>query len=220
VADAASGESAVSGDSASAGGNGVVGAVPRTGRILGWFGGTALLVLAADILTKVLAVDALQGREPLRLLGGAVYLVLTRNSGAAWGLGAGYTIVLTVVAVVVIAVIIRFVRRLASTPWAVTLGLILGGATGNLMDRLFRAPGPLRGAVVDFVSVFDDSGDVWPVFNVADSALVIGVLMALALELAGRRFDGSRAKVPSPGRDASRESAPSVRHSQGDDSDG
>ncbi len=190
------------GESASVGGDDTTGTVPGLRTILGWFAGTALLVLAADILTKVLAVDALQGRDPVRLLGGAVYLVLTRNSGAAWGLGAGYTIVLSLVAVVVVAVIIRFVRRLASRPWAFALGLILGGASGNLVDRLFRAPGPLRGAVVDFVSVFDNSGDVWPVFNVADSCLVIGVLIAVGLELTGRRFDGTRAKVQSPGRDA------------------
>ena len=190
------------GESAAVGGDGTTGTGRRPRTVLGWFVGAALLVLVADIVTKVLAVDALQGRGPVRLFGGAVYLVLIRNSGAAWGLAAGYTIVLSLVAVVVVAVIIRFVRRLGSRPWAVALGMILGGATGNLVDRLFRAPGPLRGAVVDFISLFDNSGDVWPVFNVADSALVIGVLIAVGLELAGRRFDGSRAKAPSPGRDA------------------
>ncbi len=171
------------------------------GRVLGWLLASALTVLAVDIASKVIAVSTLEGRAAVRLLGGAVYLVLTRNTGAAFSLGQGYTVVLTLVAVVVIAVIIRFSRRLGSVPWAVVLGLILGGATGNLVDRLFRAPGPMRGAVIDFISVFDDSGGVWPVFNLADSALVVGVGIALLLELTGRRLDGTR-----------------VRHSQRDDS--
>ena len=155
-----------------------------------------------DLLSKVVAVSALEGREPVRLLGGAVYLVLTRNSGAAFSLGQGYTIVLTAVAVVVIGVICWVARRLVSAPWALSLGLILGGAMGNLTDRLFRAPGVFRGAVIDFISVFDDAGRIWPVFNLADAALVIGVGLALWLELTGRRLDGSRATAPSPGRDA------------------
>ncbi len=160
------------------------------------------IVLAADIVTKVIAVSTLEGREPLRLLGGAVYLVLTRNSGAAFSLGEGFTVVFTLIAVVVIAVIIRYARRLASRPWAVCLGLVLGGAAGNLVDRLFRAPGPLRGAVIDFVSVFDDSGGVWPVFNVADSALVIGVVVAVLLSWTGRQMDGTRSEAAGPGREA------------------
>nr|MBA3488740.1 signal peptidase II [Longispora sp. (in: high G+C Gram-positive bacteria)] len=65
-------------------------------------------------------------------------------------------------------------------------------ALGNLIDRLFRAPGPMRGAVIDFLSLFDPHGGVWPIFNIADSALVIGVCLAVLLELTGRRMDGSR----------------------------
>ena len=73
--------------------------------------------------------------------------------------------------------------------------LPLGGALGNLGDRVFRAPGPFVGHVVDFVSVFDDAGRVFPVFNVADSALTIGLGLALLLELTGRRRDGTRARI-------------------------
>lgn len=161
-------------------------------RVLSWLFGTAAVVLAADLITKLVAVATLTDEPPLRLLGGAVYLVLVHNRGAAFGLGSGYTVLLAVVATVVIGVIIRFARRLGSVPWAAALGLVLGGAGGNLIDRIFREPGPFRGAVVDFVSLFDDSGGVWPVFNLADSALVTGVLLAVALELTGRRFDGTR----------------------------
>ena len=78
-------------------------------------------------------------------------------------------------------------RKLRSVPWAIALGLVLGGALGNFTDRLFRAPGPFLGHVVDFVSVFDPAGQVFPVFNVADSALCVGVVLAVLLELTGRR---------------------------------
>jgi signal peptidase II len=169
-------------------------------RVLGWLVGVALLVLTLDLATKVAAVSSLEGRPSVSVVDGVVYLVLTRNTGAAFSFGQGYTIVLTLIALAVVGVIVRFARRLGSTPWAISLGMILGGAAGNLADRLFRAPGPFRGAVIDFISVFDDSGGVFPVFNVADSALVIGVLLAVGLELTGRQLNGTR-----------------VRHSQGDD---
>ena len=134
----------------------------------------AVVVLVADILTKVIGVAELEGREPVRILGGLVYLQLVRNPGAAFSLATGYTWVLTLVAVAVVVVIIRVARRLRSTGWAVALGLILGGALGNLVDRIFRAPGPLQGHVVDTVSLFAPDGRVWPVFNMADACIVSG----------------------------------------------
>jgi signal peptidase II len=88
---------------------------------------------------------------------------------------------------------------LRSLAWGAALGLVLGGAMGNLVDRLFRPPGPFRGEVVDMISLFDPHGQVWPVFNIADSSLVVGVLLAVWLELTGRRRDGTRvtsARVP------------------------
>jgi signal peptidase II len=83
-------------------------------------------------------------------------------------------------------------RRLRSLPWAIALGMVLGGVVGNLLDRIFRAPGPFHGHVVDFVSVFDPHGQVFPIFNVADMALTGGVSLAILLELLGRQRDGSR----------------------------
>jgi len=153
--------------------------------------GTALLVVVADIASKAIVVRTLSGRDPVRLLGGLVNLIETRNTGAAFSLAEGQTVVLSLVALAVVVAIARTARRLGSTGWAACLGLILGGATGNLVDRLFRAPGPLRGAVVDWIDL-----RVWPVFNLADSALVIGVCFAVLLELQGRRMDGTR----TPGR--------------------
>ena len=164
----------------------------RRGTVL--LGGIAGLVLVGDVLTKVAAVATLEQRPPLELLGGAVYLVLLRNPGAAWSMATGYTWILTLIAVVVVGVIIRIARRLASTGWAVGLGLVLGGALGNLIDRFFRSPGPLRGHVVDFVSLFAPDGSVWPVFNVADSSIVCGGILLVLMALRGVEIDGSRSK--------------------------
>jgi signal peptidase II len=160
----------------------------------------AVAVLAADVLTKVAAVALLTDRAPVELLGGSVFLVLVRNPGAAFSMATGYTWVLTLVAVIVVVFIVRIARRLASTGWAVALGLVLGGALGNLTDRLLRAPGPLRGHVVDMVSLFAPDGSVWPVFNLADAAIVTGGALLVLLAVLGRELDGtrSRARVAQP----------------------
>jgi signal peptidase II len=152
----------------------------------------AVLVLATDIVTKTIAVARLEGREPVEVLGGFVYLQLLRNPGAAFSLATGYTWVLTIVAVVVVVVIIRVARRLRSAGWAVALGLVLGGALGNLTDRVFRSPGPLQGHVVDMVSLFAPDGVKWPVFNLADSSVVTGGVLLVLLALLGRELDGTR----------------------------
>ncbi len=154
---------------------------------------TVLVVVGLDVLTKYLAVSHLTGRPPVRVLGGLLYLDLTRNSGAAWSLGTGYTWVFPLVTVVVAGFIAVLARRLRSLPWAVALGLVLGGAFGNVGDRLFRAPGFLVGHVVDFASLFGPDAQYWPIFNVADASLCCGVVLAVLLELTGRRRDGVRA---------------------------
>jgi signal peptidase II len=161
-------------------------------RSVAWLLGVGAAVLLADLVTKQLTVSLLTGAEPVRLLGGAVYLVYATNSGAAFSIGSSYTFVFSLFAVAVIAWIGWMAWGTRSLPWAVALGLVLGGATGNLGDRLFRPPGPLMGEVVDMVSLFDPAGRVWPVFNVADSALLVGVALAVWLELTGRRRDGTR----------------------------
>jgi signal peptidase II len=89
-------------------------------------------------------------------------------------------------------VIVRAARRMRSIGWAMALGLILGGALGNLTDRLFRSPGFGRGHVVDWISLFSSDGHVWPVFNVADSAIVCGAVTAGVVALLGIEFDGTR----------------------------
>jgi signal peptidase II len=156
-------------------------------RRVGVLVAVAVVVLALDVTTKIIAVAILEGRAPIELLGGLLTLRLVRNPGAAFGLAEGYTVVFTTVALIVVVAVIRTARRLQSLPWAIALGLLLGGALGNLGDRLFRSPGVLRGHVVDFLEL-----PRWPVFNVADSSIVIaGVLMVL-LAFLGVALDGTR----------------------------
>jgi signal peptidase II len=150
----------------------------------------AVLALAADIITKTIVVATLSDRPPVRLLGGFLTLVVSRNPGAAFSIGPSLTIVFSAIAVGVIAFILRTARRIRSLPWAVSLGLLLGGATGNLTDRLLRSPGPLRGHVVDWIML-----PHWPVFNLADSSIVCGGVLAVLLAIRGMHIDGSRAGV-------------------------
>jgi signal peptidase II len=155
-------------------------------------------VLAVDVVTKLTVVATIAPGEDVRVLGGLLYLTQLRNVGAAFSFAEGATLLFSLVAVVVAVVIIRTARRLYSTGWAVVLGLVLGGAVGNLLDRIFRDPGFLRGGVVDFVSVFAPDGRAFPVFNVADSAIVCGGILGALLALRGIEFDGSRAKDGTP----------------------
>ncbi len=161
-------------------------------RALIVLGCTAVLVVLLDLIAKQLTTAKLTGHPPVRILGGLIYLDETRNSGAAFSLGTGLTWLFPLVTIVVVGWIGWMASRLRSVPWAVALGLVLGGALGNLGDRLFRAPGFLVGHVVDFISVFGPDGEHFPIFNLADSALTCGVILAVLLELMGRRRDGGR----------------------------
>ena len=168
------------------------GAVGLGRRRTGLLALTAGVVLLLDVVSKVVAVATLSGHPPVRLLGGGLYLVLFRNSGAAFSLATGFTWLLSLIALGVVVLIVRLAPRLRSPGWAVGLGLVLGGALGNLVDRLLRAPGPLRGHVVDFLSLLAPDGSVWPVFNLADSAIVCGGVLMVLLAATGREFDGTR----------------------------
>jgi signal peptidase II len=144
----------------------------------------AAVVLVLDVVTKVLAVKLLPPGQPVPIIGDTVTWTLVRNSGAAFSMATGYTWVLTLIATGVVVGIFWMGRRLVSPWWAVGLGMILGGAMGNLVDRFFRAPGPLRGHVVDFLSV-----GWWPVFNVADPSVVGGAILLVVLSIFGFDFD-------------------------------
>jgi signal peptidase II len=165
---------------------------PSRRRRIWLFALIAVLVLATDLVSKSLVVVRIAPDHSVRLLGGALYLVQARNSGAAFSVGTGATVVLTVIALLVVGVIVRAARRLRSVGWAVALGLVLGGALGNLVDRFFRAPAPGRGHVVDWISVFADDGHIWPIFNIADSCIVTGGCLAVLVSLLGIDLGGQR----------------------------
>jgi signal peptidase II len=155
----------------------------RTRRVLALYG-TAAVVLTLDQLTKQLVVANLAGRPPLDVIGDFVQLRYTTNSGGAFSLLTGAPLFFGIMAIVIIGGIIYASRRAQPLHMLVVLGLILGGALGNLTDRLLRDgdAGLLRGEVVDFVKV-----GIWPVFNVADSCVVVGgILLAILLGRAER----------------------------------
>ena len=146
----------------------------------------AAVVYAIDALTKYLVVAHLTPGKPVHLLGSVVQLDYTRNSGAAFSIGWGYTAVFSLIAIGVILVILRLARQLYSAPWALALGLLLGGAAGNLTDRIARAPGVFRGWVVDFIQVRD-----FAILNLADAAITCGGVLMVLLALRGLHPDGT-----------------------------
>jgi signal peptidase II len=125
-------------------------------------------VIALDQLTKAWAVERLSD-GPIEIFGSDVGLRLSRNSGGAFSLFQGYTPLLAVLAIVLALILVRAVSRTDDRLVLVALALVLGGALGNLVDRLVRSPGFLRGEVVDFVNVGS-----FPTFNVADAAITVG----------------------------------------------
>lgn len=147
----------------------------------------SVVVLAVDQATKALAVNQLVEGERTDLVGGLLGLQLLYNPGAAFSMGEAYTVVFTVIMVGVIAVVVRWARKLGSRGWAWAFGLLLGGAAGNLVDRMLRAPGPGRGEVVDFIAYAD-----WFIGNVADVAIVSAAALIVLLSLRGIAVDGRR----------------------------
>jgi signal peptidase II len=159
-------------------------AAPRQRR-LRLFGAVVTAAYAADVITKIVAVEMLSGRPDVEVIPGVLDLHLTRNPGAAFSMATGFTWLLTLVAAVVAVVVARTATRLRDRTWAVALGLLLGGALGNLTDRLLREPGPLRGHVVDFLRL-----PHWPVFNLADVAIVVAAGLILLQSVRGVGVDG------------------------------
>ncbi|WP_433548081.1 signal peptidase II [Streptomyces sp. CA-294286] len=147
----------------------------------------ALLAYALDLGTKLLVVAKLEpSGETIDVIGELLQFRAIRNAGAAFGFGEAFTIIFTLIATSVIVVIARLARKLYSTPWAIALGLLLGGALGNLTDRIFRTPGFLEGAVVDFIAPAN-----FAVFNLADSAIVCGGILIVILSFRGLDPDGT-----------------------------
>ena len=132
-----------------------------------WLAAAALIIFALDYSTKQLAIHYLSD-EPKNIIGSLLQFRLIYNSGAAFSFASSGTIFLSSFSIITAAAIFYFGRKVKSTPWAVALGLVLGGIFGNLTDRIFRSPGGLQGEVVDWIQIPN-----WPVFNIADSAVAV-----------------------------------------------
>lgn len=174
----------------------------RPGRTLPVLLAVAAVVFGLDLGSKALVVANMTPGEPISIIGDVVRLTLVRNPGAAFSMATGMTWLLTLIAAAVVVGVIRIGRSLRSVGWAIGLGLVLGGAVGNLVDRLFRSPGPLQGHVVDFISVTK----WWPVFNLADSSIVCGAILLVVLTVFGFEPDG-RHTLPRDGDDEGGERA-------------
>ncbi|CAN5440642.1 signal peptidase II [soil metagenome] len=154
-------------------------------RRLAW--GIAVGWVILDQITKVWAQDSLAGREPVPVLGELLQLRLVYNSGAAFSIGQGNTWIFTILASIVVSYLIWHTRQIEHRGWACALGLLIGGAGGNLVDRLTREPGFGRGHVVDFLALPN-----FPVFNVADIGITTAAVLIALLVLRGE--DESKGK--------------------------
>ncbi|EME96687.1 signal peptidase II [Streptomyces mobaraensis NBRC 13819 = DSM 40847] len=162
------------------------GGAARGGRRLVALFSVAAFAYLLDLSSKMLVVAKLEHHDPIEVFGTWLQLDVIRNRGAAFSLGETMTIVFTIIASAVILVIARIARKLYSLPWAIALGLLLGGALGNLTDRLFRSPGGFEGGVVDFIAPAH-----FAVFNLADSAIVCGGFLIVILSFRGLDPDGT-----------------------------
>jgi signal peptidase II len=139
----------------------------------------AWLVWLVDVGTKSWALMYLEGKAPLKILGTFLQFTLTKNSGAAFGVATGGTVALTTFGFLVVIFIGYWARQITSRLWGISLGLVLGGTLGNLTDRTFRGEsGAFCGKVIDWIAL-----PHWPIFNVADSAIVVAAIMAVLLAL-------------------------------------
>ena len=147
----------------------------RAARYAGLLFGTAVGAYVLDRVTKVWAEGSLSGRPPIEVLAGVLHLTYTTNSGGAFGFGQSAPWLFAGATILVVGIILVVSTRLERRLVALALGLVLGGALGNLTDRAINGSG-LSGRVTDFIDL-----RIWPVFNVADTAIVVGaVLLALS----------------------------------------
>ncbi|MFF9805345.1 signal peptidase II [Streptomyces coeruleorubidus] len=179
-----------SGEAAAAGASGTdeptAAGRPRGKRRMAVLFAVASFAYALDLISKMIVVAKLEHHPPIEIIGDWLKFEAIRNAGAAFGFGEAFTVIFTMIAAAVIVVIARLARKLYSLPWAIALGLLLGGALGNLTDRIFRAPGVFEGAVVDFIAPKH-----FAVFNLADSAIVCGGILIVLLSFKGLDPDGT-----------------------------
>lgn len=138
---------------------------------------TAWTIWLFDFATKQWAISTFDF-QPRKVLGDFLSFTLVRNPGAAFSFATGFSILFALLALAVVIAVTYYAKRITSTGWQVTAGLLLGGVLGNLTDRIFREPGFLSGHVIDWIQIPN-----WPVFNVADVAIVIAAAISFTLTL-------------------------------------
>ncbi len=138
----------------------------------------AWVIWLTDFATKSWALNNLDPRDPIKVIGSILQFTLVKNSGAAFSFAQEATVLFSIFACFVVAAIAYYSPRINSKGWAVVLGLALGGILGNLSDRIFRAPGFFTGHVIDWIELPN-----WPVFNIADSAIVVAAVIAVVLSI-------------------------------------
>lgn len=156
----------------------------------------AVTAYILDQLTKIWVVSTMVEGQIIPVVPPLLSWHFIRNPGAAFSIGTNVTWVFTIVMILVAVAIIAQIRKVASWGWSVSLGLVLGGATGNLTDRLFREPSFAQGHVVDFIALPN-----FAIFNIADSAVVSGVVLVCILTLRGVGMDGRVGGPPRHGGD-------------------
>ncbi|MCT1386475.1 signal peptidase II, partial [Brachybacterium sp. p3-SID1565] len=162
------------------------------GTVLLIVGVLAAVLAVLDQVSKTWAEANLDELDPQPFLGEVLQLTLLYNSGAAWGMGSKITPVVTALQIAIAIGVIVFSVKAVRSPWyTLAMGLILGGALGNIHDRLLRPPGPFRGEVVDFLQLPN-----WPVFNVADMAVVGGAVLVVLLGVIGVPADPAEPVEP------------------------
>ena len=160
---------------------------PRDRRPLGLFASVVVVAYLLDLGSKVWALNALESGQPVQVVGDLFRLNLVFNPGAAFSLGTSATVYLSLFAMVAAVVVLVVARNLGDRLWAVGLGVLLGGILGNLTDRIFRDPGPLRGHVVDMFQLPN-----WPVFNVADMCINVAAVIIVIQAFRGISLRGGR----------------------------
>jgi len=141
---------------------------------------TAFIVILLDLVTKIWAVARLENQPEIKIIGEFLKFSFVRNPGAAFSFGTSVTWVFTLIAIAVSIAILIVSKSVTNRLWAIALGGLLGGAAGNLIDRIFRSPEVFQGHVVDFISVPN-----YPMFNIADSAVVLSAIAMVVLSFRG-----------------------------------
>ena len=160
---------------------------------LGLLATIAVVAWLVDLVTKVVAQRELADRGPVEVLGSVLRLNLTSNAGAAFSTGTSLTPVISVFAAVAFVVVVVLATRVRTAGWAWALGLLLAGIAGNLTDRIFREPGPLRGHVIDFLEL-----PHWPIFNVADVCINVAAVLIVLQSVRGIPLRGHLPVEPDP----------------------